>query len=133
VERHCDALKDFTGEKPAPLAMDIGCAVGGSTFHLSKCGFGAVLGIDYSHAFINAANVLKRDGMITYRTVVEGKITVCLAVYVSLTACLRPSRHTKQASRFEPRVVALCPVTSLAAALTGNATWPRSTATQLQE
>lgn len=77
VERHCDSLKDFTGEKPAPIALDIGCAVGGATFHLSKCGFAAVLGLDYSHAFINAANVLKKEGMITYRTVVEGKLTVC--------------------------------------------------------
>ena len=77
VERHCDSLKDFTGERPNPIALDIGCAVGGATFHLSKCGFAAVLGLDYSHAFINAANVLKKDGMITYRTVVEGKLTVC--------------------------------------------------------
>jgi hypothetical protein len=76
VERHCDALKDFTGEKPAPIALDIGCAVGGATFYLSRCGFGAVLGMDYSRAFINAANVLKKDGMITYCTVIEGKLTV---------------------------------------------------------
>lgn len=76
VERHCDALKDFTGERPAPIALDIGCAVGGSTFHLSKVGFSAVLGMDYSKAFIKAANALKDDGMVTYRTVVEGQLTV---------------------------------------------------------
>lgn len=76
VERHCSALQDFTGERPPAIALDIGCAVGGSTFHLAKAGFGNVLGMDYSSAFISAANQLKSDGSATYRTVIEGDITV---------------------------------------------------------
>lgn len=77
VEKHCSALKDFTGERPPPIALDIGCAVGGSSFHLTKAGFGDVLGMDYSNAFISAANRLKEHGSAPYRTVIEGEITVC--------------------------------------------------------
>ena len=36
VERHCSALKDFTGEREEPVALDIGCAVGGAAFHLTQ-------------------------------------------------------------------------------------------------
>lgn len=36
--------------------MDVGCAVGGSTFELSRA-FTDCLGIDYSHGFIEAAQV----------------------------------------------------------------------------
>lgn len=76
VERHCKALQDFTGERTAPTALDIGCAVGGATFELTKCGFGAVLGIDFSQAFINAALQMKADGGMRYTSSVEGDITV---------------------------------------------------------
>lgn len=76
VEKHCAALQDFTGERPPPVALDIGCAVGGSSFHLTKAGFGNVLGLDFSSAFINAANQMKADGFSSYRTVIEGDITV---------------------------------------------------------
>eukprot|EP00892_Ulva_mutabilis_P006395 jgi/Ulvmu1/4127/UM019_0106.1 len=75
VEKHCTALQDFTGEKHSPIALDVGCAVGGSSFHLTKAGFGNVLGLDFSTAFINAANKMKADGYLSYRTVIEGDIT----------------------------------------------------------
>ncbi|TYC61190.1 5-histidylcysteine sulfoxide synthase [Zoogloea oleivorans] len=42
-------------------ALDIGCAVGGSSFELAR-GYGEVLGVDLSRAFIDAANVLQKDG-----------------------------------------------------------------------
>ena len=37
-------------------ALDLGCAVGGASFELARS-FGAVTGIDYSRAFVNAAKV----------------------------------------------------------------------------
>lgn len=76
VEKHCTALQDFTGERPPPIALDVGCAVGGASFHLSKAGFGDVLGLDFSSAFIKAANGMKANGHASYRTVIEGDITV---------------------------------------------------------
>ena len=49
----CPALP---GERKPPLAIDVGCAVGGATFELARA-FPHVLGIDYSQTFVNTANV----------------------------------------------------------------------------
>jgi tRNA G46 methylase TrmB len=76
VERTCDALKDFTGEREEPIALDVGCAVGGATFEMSSVGFREVLGLDYSRAFVNAANTMKEHGSMQYVTVIEGSLTV---------------------------------------------------------
>ncbi|MEW5305282.1 MAG: hypothetical protein WDW36_007834 [Sanguina aurantia] len=73
AERHCTALQDFNGEGPAPTALDIGCAVGGSAFALARA-FTHVLGIDYSHAFVAAAQSLQAAGSTTYEAVVEGDV-----------------------------------------------------------
>jgi 2-polyprenyl-3-methyl-5-hydroxy-6-metoxy-1,4-benzoquinol methylase len=45
-----------TGERGDAMALDLGCAVGGAAFELARA-FPAVLGIDYSHAFVEAAQV----------------------------------------------------------------------------
>lgn len=58
-EKHCKALRDFTGEGGETLALDVGCAVGGAAFELARV-FDNVLGIDYSQAFVDAAKV-RRD------------------------------------------------------------------------
>ena len=55
-EKHCKALQDIDGEGGETLALDVGCAVGGATFELARC-FQNALGIDYSHAFVDAAKV----------------------------------------------------------------------------
>lgn len=54
-------------------ALDLGCAVGGSTFELARH-FSVVLGIDFSHAFIDAANELKELGRMQYKTAEEGTL-----------------------------------------------------------
>ena len=56
AEKHCEALTDFNGERGPTIAMDLGCAVGGASFELARS-FDSVLGIDYSHAFVEAAQV----------------------------------------------------------------------------
>ncbi len=55
-ERHCLALRDFTGERPAPTALDVGCGVGGVAFELARA-FPYVLGVDSNKSFIAAAQV----------------------------------------------------------------------------
>jgi putative 4-mercaptohistidine N1-methyltranferase len=46
-------------------ALDIGCAVGGTTFELARhCG--QVIGVDYSTSFITAANRLRESGSLDY-------------------------------------------------------------------
>lgn len=54
-------------------ALDIGCAVGGSTFELAKH-FDEVVGIDFSQHFVDAANKMKEQGKLDFETLVRGHI-----------------------------------------------------------
>lgn len=62
--------------KPANCkrALDLGCAVGASSFVLSRY-FEKVIGVDLSDAFIRAANEMKDKGSMSYEVVVQGSIT----------------------------------------------------------
>ena len=67
------ALKQSSQRAPAGLAaLDVGCAVGGATFALANRGFARVDGVDFSRAFVAAANAMRKDGALPYRTLVEG-------------------------------------------------------------
>lgn len=55
-------------------ALDVGCAVGRSSFELTRY-FDEVIGIDYSQSFINAANELRQSGKMEYSIAEEGDIT----------------------------------------------------------
>ena len=61
-------------------ALDLGCAVGRSTFELARhCG--EVIGIDFSRRFIAAANAICAEGGIDYSRADEGALTTpCRAV-----------------------------------------------------
>jgi putative 4-mercaptohistidine N1-methyltranferase len=55
-------------------ALDLGCAVGRSTFELARhCS--EVVGIDYSHRFIEVARHLQQHGSMPYAYVEEGQLT----------------------------------------------------------
>jgi putative 4-mercaptohistidine N1-methyltranferase len=55
-------------------ALDVGCAVGRSTFELAgHCG--EVIGIDYSRAFIEAAEAVRAKGELAYEHTIEGRRT----------------------------------------------------------
>jgi 2-polyprenyl-3-methyl-5-hydroxy-6-metoxy-1,4-benzoquinol methylase len=53
--------------------MDLGCAVGRSSFELTRL-FDKVVGIDYSTRFIQVASALMKVDEILYRVPVEGEI-----------------------------------------------------------
>ena len=55
-------------------ALDIGCAVGRSSFELTQK-FNEVIGIDYSHSFVDACNVLKEQGQMAYNVTTEGELS----------------------------------------------------------
>jgi putative 4-mercaptohistidine N1-methyltranferase len=55
-------------------ALDLGCAVGRSTFELSRWA-PEVVGIDLSHRFIEAANRVRETGRIEIRRVEEGELS----------------------------------------------------------
>ena len=74
--RKCGDLVNSWGSKSGfdfSRALDIGCAVGRSTFELARC-FKEVIGIDISQRFIDAADQMKRDKAIEYELKVEGDI-----------------------------------------------------------
>jgi putative 4-mercaptohistidine N1-methyltranferase len=74
-------------------ALDLGCAVGRSTFELSRLCVD-VTGIDYSAAFIRAAEDLRCNGALTYQRTDEAEKTT------PLTALLPTGTITERA-RFE--------------------------------
>lgn len=55
--------------------LDLGCAVGGATFHLARY-FTNVTGLDFSHAFIRVANEIKKDGQRAYSYLIEGDLSL---------------------------------------------------------
>ncbi len=55
-------------------ALDLGCAVGRSTFELARS-FDEVIGIDFSARFIRQAISLQENGVVSYNRVEEGDIT----------------------------------------------------------
>lgn len=62
-------------------ALDLGCSVGRSSFELARH-FDEVIGIDYSQAFIDAANRLAENGVHPATRLDEGSATTELSVRV---------------------------------------------------
>jgi len=60
--------------RPVDRALDLGCAVGRSSFELARFAR-SVIGVDYSAAFIRAAETLRSEGSISCRVAVEGERT----------------------------------------------------------
>lgn len=66
-------LIDLNGVPARARALDVGCSVGRSSFELSRC-CDEVIGIDFSHSFIQAARTLKENGLVSFEVVAEGDI-----------------------------------------------------------
>ena len=69
--RTVDLLLDFDSLRQRDRALDLGCAVGGSSFALAKT-FGEVIGIDKSQVLVEAAKVLQKDGVLSYESRRQG-------------------------------------------------------------
>jgi putative 4-mercaptohistidine N1-methyltranferase len=61
------------GDRPRRSALDLGCAIGRSSFELAR-GFDHVIGIDFSARFIQHAETLKQSGLLRYSLPVEGEL-----------------------------------------------------------
>lgn len=68
------AVRELLARPVGPRALDLGCAVGASTFELSRS-CGSVIGIDYSKSFTDAANRMRTAGMESYLKILEGDVT----------------------------------------------------------
>ncbi|CAH1792014.1 unnamed protein product [Owenia fusiformis] len=74
--RRCAELcmEYFEAKEGVPnTALDIGCAVGRSSFELARS-FNRVIGSDYSQSFIDACNHLKQGGKLEYKMLEEGEL-----------------------------------------------------------
>lgn len=66
--------------------LDLGCAVGRSTFEMARA-CDEVLGIDFSHAFIRAAETLRAGGTLVYQRLEEGTLHTDLTARMPADAC----------------------------------------------
>lgn len=75
-----DSMDAMDSRGPAlGRVLDVGCAVGRSSFELARLAQ-AVVGIDFSRQFIQAANALKQTGRLGYKRLEEGsRFTDCVA------------------------------------------------------
>ena len=71
TKRTVESLIDKKSFNADSRALDVGCAVGASSFVLGKY-FGDVLGVDFSSNFIDAANTLKEKNSLSYSYLLEG-------------------------------------------------------------
>lgn len=70
--RVVDECVDVAALRPDMRALDLGCAVGRSSFELARhCR--EVVGIDFSSRFVEAADALRLHGQLPYRHTIEGK------------------------------------------------------------
>lgn len=61
------------GNAPRTRALDMGCAVGRTSFELARA-FDEVVGIDLSHRFVEAAATLAENGIMHYQVPDEGEL-----------------------------------------------------------
>jgi len=61
-------------DKSKKKALDIGCAIGRSSFELAR-GFDEVIGVDFSARFIQEAQTLKQNGVLRYAVPIEGELS----------------------------------------------------------
>ncbi len=73
--QHCLQLMASEEGAVTKKALDLGCAVGRTTFELAK-GFDQVVGVDLSHRFIECANQLKETGSLKYSMITEGELLI---------------------------------------------------------
>lgn len=67
-------VSELSDGAPRERALDLGCAVGRSSFELSRfCR--SVVGIDYSRSFISAAETIRTTGRMTYTSHEEGRFS----------------------------------------------------------
>jgi len=67
-------LIEATASSSGLRALDVGCAVGGTSFELAAGGFEEVVGIDNSAAFIAAAQRMQRGEAVRFKVPLEGEL-----------------------------------------------------------
>ncbi len=88
------ATQTFSKDKKGTRALDLGCAVGRSSFELARR-YQEVVGIDYSHAFIDVARRLAAGEEVLYSRIDQGEL--CTELKATLPAGVEKRRvHFQQ-------------------------------------
>ncbi len=90
------AVRECLDRLPSPgaRALDVGCAVGRTSFELVRFGCAEVVGVDFSASFINAARILRDVGQLPYRRAEEGSLATELVAEL-------PADMDRTRARFE--------------------------------
>lgn len=88
----------------AGRALDIGCAVGGSTFRLAER-FSEVTGVDLSESFINSARQIQRDGKVQFHCKKEGDLSDFVEVDIDVLASKKVMFRQADACSLPPEFV----------------------------
>lgn len=72
-QRTAEICARYAPQSGSSRALDLGCAVGGAAFELTK-NFDEVVGVDFSHQFIATANTMKTVGEMDYSILKQGHI-----------------------------------------------------------
>lgn len=91
--RSVTQLLDPTLLETRSRSLDLGCAVGRSSYELSAV-TGEVIGIDYSQSFVNAAETIRSEGEMPYLRHDEGRASTSLIAH-------RPTQGSAAFIRFE--------------------------------
>jgi len=73
---------EYMADKPRHRVLDIGCAIGRSSFELAR-GFDQVVGIDFSTRFIQHAQKLKETSLLRYALPVEGELEAFYEIHLA--------------------------------------------------
>ncbi|HCN28975.1 MAG TPA: methyltransferase type 12 [Verrucomicrobiales bacterium] len=77
ARRTVHELLDKDALPPGARALDLGCAVGRSSFELTRFAT-EVIGLDYSLSFVGAARTLAHEGCLDYERLDEGRASTLL-------------------------------------------------------
>mmetsp|Transcript_21397 Transcript_21397/g.49798 ORF Transcript_21397/g.49798 Transcript_21397/m.49798 type:complete len:282 (-) Transcript_21397:3-848(-) len=90
-QRVARLLVEAIPDRSARRVLDVGCAVGGSSFELASAGFEEVVGLDLSKAFIDAAKRMQQGDEVSFSIKLEGNLQKrVVAVHESpITAAIR--------------------------------------------
>jgi putative 4-mercaptohistidine N1-methyltranferase len=89
-----DMCLQFMGTRPRRRALDLGCAVGRSTFELAR-GFDYVAGVDLSARFIEAAQRMRNGEALDYFLHEEGELGRKIRAEIAGMDCAKQAARTE--------------------------------------
>eukprot|EP00929_Paragymnodinium_shiwhaense_P107891 TRINITY_DN74234_c0_g1_i1.p1 TRINITY_DN74234_c0_g1~~TRINITY_DN74234_c0_g1_i1.p1 ORF type:complete len:941 (+),score=278.77 TRINITY_DN74234_c0_g1_i1:104-2824(+) len=104
-QRMARLLAELKPTKTTGRVLDVGCAVGGSSFELATLGFEEVVALDFSESFIDAAKKMQRGDEVKFQLPLEGdiseEITAALDKHIDAAARQKVQFHVGNACKIK--------------------------------